>query len=54
MPLQQLEVMVEALKEEKVPVELIVKAGGGHPWPTIHEEVAVMAGWFTKHLISSE
>ena len=30
--------------------ELIVKEGGGHPWPTIHEEVAVMADWFDKQL----
>jgi hypothetical protein len=29
---------------------LIVKAGGGHPWPTIHEEVAVIADWFDKQL----
>ncbi len=30
--------------------QLIVKEGGGHPWPTIHEEVAVMADWFDKQL----
>ena len=33
-----------------VPCELIVKKGGGHPWPTIHEEVQVMADWFDKQL----
>lgn len=49
-PLQQSEVMVAALKKENVPVELIVKQGGGHPWPTIHEEVAVIADWFDKQL----
>ena len=33
-----------------MPVELIVKPGGGHPWPTIAEEVQVMADWFDKTL----
>ena len=31
-----------------MPAELIIKKGGGHPWPTIHEEVQVMADWFDK------
>jgi acetyl esterase/lipase len=53
-PLQQSEVMVAALKKEKIPVQLIVKAGGGHPWPTINEEVAVMADWFVKQLVKAE
>jgi len=47
-PLQQSEVMVAALKEANVSAELIVKAGGGHPWPTIAEEVQIMADWFDK------
>lgn len=49
-PLQQSQVMVDALKKAGVPAELIVKAGGAHPWPTIHEEVAVAADWFDKQL----
>ncbi|MGE3316869.1 MAG: prolyl oligopeptidase family serine peptidase [Planctomycetaceae bacterium] len=52
-PLQQSETMVEALKKENIPVELIVKQGGGHPWPTIHEEVKVIADWFDKQLASN-
>jgi acetyl esterase/lipase len=51
-PLQQSEVMVAALKEAGVSAELIVKPGGAHPWPTIHEEVAVMADWFVRQLVS--
>jgi acetyl esterase/lipase len=50
-PLQQSEVMVAALKKEGVAAELIVKPGGTHPWPTIHEEVAVMADWFVEQLV---
>jgi acetyl esterase/lipase len=51
-PLQQSERMLEALKNAGVSAELIVKEGGGHPWPTIHEEVRVLADWFDKHLAS--
>jgi acetyl esterase/lipase len=51
-PLQQSQGMLAALKKEGVPAELIVKPGGGHPWPTLHEEVAVIANWFDKQLAS--
>ncbi len=51
-PLEQSEIMVAALKAHDVPVELIVKPGGGHPWPTIHEEVKVIADWMDKQLNS--
>lgn len=50
-PLQQSEAMVAALEKEGVSAELIVKPGGTHPWPTIHEEVAVMADWFLERLV---
>jgi acetyl esterase/lipase len=49
-PLQQSKVFVEALKAQGTDVQLIVKKGGAHPWPTIYEEVAVMADWLDKHL----
>ena len=49
-PLEQSKRLEEALKAAGVPVELIVKPGGAHPWPTIHEEVAVMADWFDNQL----
>ncbi len=49
-PLSQSEEMVEALRKVEVPVELIVKKGGAHPWPTIHEEMGVLSDWFDKHL----
>jgi acetyl esterase/lipase len=49
-PLQQSEVMLAALKKAGVAAELIVKPGGGHPWPTLHEEVRVIADWFDKQL----
>lgn len=49
-PLQQSEAFVDAIQESGGAAELIVKPGGAHPWPTIHEEVAVMADWFTGKL----
>ncbi|WP_339907598.1 alpha/beta hydrolase [Symmachiella dynata] len=53
-PLQQSEVMVEALENAGVEVKLIVKPGGGHPWPTIHEEVAVLADWLESQLVKQQ
>jgi acetyl esterase/lipase len=51
-PLQQSEVMLAALKKAGVPAELIVKPGGGHPWPTMHEEVQLLAEWFDRQLVN--
>jgi len=51
-PLQQSEVMVAALKAQSIPVELIIKKGGGHAWLTLHEEVQLLADWFDKQLIA--
>jgi len=49
-PLDQSEMLKKALDECGAQCQLIVKAGGGHPWPTIHEEVGVIAEWFDKQL----
>lgn len=49
-PLQQSERLLEALKEKDVEASLIVKPGGGHPWPTIRQEVVKMADWFDAKL----
>lgn len=53
-PLKQSEVLRDNLKAADVPVELIVKPGGGHPWPTIHEEVAKLADWFDQRLLPAK
>ena len=52
-PLQQSRLMAAALERNQVPAKLIVKPGGGHPWPTIAEEVALMAQWFDRQLLAS-
>ncbi|MFO0944598.1 MAG: prolyl oligopeptidase family serine peptidase [Planctomycetota bacterium] len=49
-PIKQSKLFLAALKEKGVPAELIIKQGGGHPWPTIHEEVQVAADWFDSQL----
>ncbi len=49
-PLEQSEMLKKSLEDCGVYCNLIVKPGGGHPWPTIHEEVAVIADWFDKQL----
>jgi hypothetical protein len=41
---------VAAIQAAGGSAELIVKAGGGHPWLTLPEEVKVMADWFDKQL----
>ncbi|MBI5090992.1 MAG: alpha/beta fold hydrolase [Candidatus Hydrogenedentes bacterium] len=51
-PLQQSQIMLEALQKAGGSAELIVKPGGGHPWPTISEEVKIFADWFDKQLKS--
>ena len=49
-PLSQSQLMTKALHEKGVSAKLIVKPGGGHPWLTIHEEVAVLAEWMDENL----
>ncbi len=53
-PLQQSQKMIEAIKSAGGSAELIVKKGGGHPWPTMNEEVKTMADWFDKHLAETK
>ena len=49
-PLEQSRKMLEAVRQSGGEIELIVKEGGEHSWPTLHEEVAVMADWFDRKL----
>jgi acetyl esterase/lipase len=49
-PLSQSKKLVEAITKAGGSAELIVKAGGGHPWLTLPQEVKVMADWFDKQL----
>ncbi len=42
--------LVDALQAAGTDARLIVKAGGGHPWMTLPEEVKVLADWFDEKL----
>ncbi|MBX3421118.1 MAG: prolyl oligopeptidase family serine peptidase [Pirellulaceae bacterium] len=44
------EKLVKKISDSGGSAELIVVPGGAHPWPTIHEEVKVIADWFDKQL----
>jgi len=49
-PLQQSQIMIEKLKENKVPCELVVHKGGSHGWAGITKDEALIADWFDKYL----
>jgi acetyl esterase/lipase len=49
-PIQQAEVMVEALKKNGVEAELVVRPGAGHGWATMGEDLKLFADWFDEHL----
>ncbi|MCE9534360.1 MAG: alpha/beta hydrolase [Planctomycetes bacterium] len=49
-PIQQSELMIERLKANKVPCELVVKKGAAHGWLSILDDSKIFADWFDKHL----
>lgn len=49
-PIQQAEVFMKRLGEVNVPHELVVRKGQGHSWPTLGEDVNLLAAWFDRHL----
>jgi acetyl esterase/lipase len=49
-PIQQAELIIEKLKESKVPCELVVKKGADHGWPDLLKDLSIFADWFDKHL----
>jgi acetyl esterase/lipase len=53
-PIQQAEVMVEALKKAGVETELVVKKGAAHGWGGMDKDLEVFADWFDKHLAKKE
>ncbi len=49
-PLAHSRKLVDAITAAGGDAKLLVKAGGGHPWPTLPEEVKVLADWFDERL----
>ncbi len=49
-PLGQSQKLAKAIEEAGGEAELVVKAGGGHPWPGIRQEVGLVGAWFEQRL----
>lgn len=49
-PIQQSEIMVEALEKADVEAKLVVHKGGGHGWAKIGDDLKTFADWFDEHL----
>ena len=49
-PIQQAEIVIEKLKTNNVPCELVVRKGQGHGWPELGNDIAILADWFDKYL----
>jgi len=50
-PLQQSQIFIEKLKQNKVPCELVVKPGAGHGWGEgLDADFAKICDWFDKYL----
>ena len=49
-PIQQAQSFIDKLKATGVPAELVVKKGAGHGWPTLTQDISVLADWFDKYL----
>ena len=49
-PLEQSQMMVAAMREKGLKVELRIKPGGGHPWIPMTTEITQMAEWLEERL----
>ncbi len=49
-PLAHSQKLVDAIQAAGGDAKLLIKAGGGHPWMTLPEEVKVLADWFDQRL----
>lgn len=49
-PIQQAELMIEALEKSGVEAKLIVRKGMAHGWPDLIADLDILADWFEEHL----
>lgn len=49
-PIQQAELIVEALKKDGVDAKLVTKPGAFHGWPGMEKDIETFADWFDAHL----
>ena len=53
-PIQQSKIMIDKLKENKIPCELIVHKFGLHGWNSIDKDIPKLADWFDKYMPKKE
>lgn len=53
-PIQQAELMVEALRKNNVEAKLVVREGQGHGWAKLGDDLALFADWFDEHLLEKD
>jgi acetyl esterase/lipase len=53
-PIQQARLIVDRLTELQVPAKLVVREGTEHGWPTIIEDVRILADWFDRYLSTGD
>jgi acetyl esterase/lipase len=49
-PIQQAELVVDALKKAGVEAKLVVKPGAAHGWANMNDDLGTFADWFDAHL----
>jgi len=49
-PIQQAELLIEALQKESVPAKLVTKPGAAHGWAGMDKDLLLLADWFDEHL----
>lgn len=52
-PVSQSHTLARALRAAHGSAELIIKPGGGHPWPDIRTEIELLADWFDRKLTNA-
>lgn len=53
-PIQQAQVMVDALTAAGVEAELVTRPGAGHGWATLVDDLSLLADWFDEHLAEAK
>jgi acetyl esterase/lipase len=53
-PFQQATSFIDKLKAAGVPANLVTKPGAQHGWPTMFDDMTVMANWFDKYLLAQQ
>jgi acetyl esterase/lipase len=53
-PIQQAELIIAKMKENKVPCELVVRKGAGHGGVAFVNDEKIFADWFDKYLLEKK